>query len=99
MLKLVHCGKVLQGELQNLATDEAVAMIYQPLHDIIQVLLQEEKRVNCPVLFQKKGRILLIVSINVTLGAKLLIPLQGLIGWISEREDNLHNHEFGHPAS
>ncbi|CAD6223904.1 unnamed protein product [Miscanthus lutarioriparius] len=50
---------LLQGELQNLATDEAVAMIYQPLHDIIQ----------------------------------------GLIGWIAEREDNLHNHEFGHPAS
>jgi len=54
MLKLIHYGKVLQGELQNLATDEAVAMIYQPLHDIIQVLLQEEKRVNCPVLLQKK---------------------------------------------
>ncbi|XP_066394771.1 uncharacterized protein [Miscanthus floridulus] len=50
---------LLQGELQNLTTDEAVAMIYQPLHDIIQ----------------------------------------GLIGWIAEREDNLHNHEFGHPAS
>ncbi|KAF8759327.1 hypothetical protein HU200_010368 [Digitaria exilis] len=50
---------LLQGELQNLATDEAVAMIYQPLHDVIQ----------------------------------------GLMGWISEREDNLQNHEFGHPAS
>ncbi|CAL5082743.1 unnamed protein product [Urochloa decumbens] len=50
---------LLQGELQNLAADEAVAMIYQPLHDVIQ----------------------------------------GLMGWISEREDNLQNHEFGHPAS
>jgi len=50
---------LLQAELQNLATDEAVAMIYQPLHDVIQ----------------------------------------GLMGWISEREDNLQNHEFGHPAS
>jgi len=61
MLKLIHYGKVLQGELQNLTTDEAVAMIYQPLHDIIQVLLQEEKRVNCPVLLQKKGRIVLVL--------------------------------------
>uniref|UniRef100_K3ZQ62 Helicase ATP-binding domain-containing protein n=1 Tax=Setaria italica TaxID=4555 RepID=K3ZQ62_SETIT len=50
---------LLQGELQSLVTDEAVAMIYQPLHDVIQ----------------------------------------GLMGWISEREDNLQNHEFGHPAS
>jgi hypothetical protein len=41
----------------------------------------------------------LIVSINITLRAKLLVLLQGLIGWISEREDNLHNLEFGHPAS
>lgn len=54
MLKLIHYGKVLQEELQNLATDEAVAMIYQPLHDIIQVLPQEEKRVSCPVIFQRK---------------------------------------------
>ncbi|CAN6198835.1 unnamed protein product [Urochloa humidicola] len=50
---------LLQGELQDLATDEAVAMIYQPLHDVIQ----------------------------------------GLMGWISEREGDLQNHEFGHPAS
>jgi hypothetical protein len=41
MLKLIHYGEVLQGELQNLAANEAVAMIYQPLHDIIQVFLQE----------------------------------------------------------
>ncbi|XP_062194619.1 uncharacterized protein LOC133897806 [Phragmites australis] len=50
---------LLQAELAKLAADEAVAMIYQPLHDIIQ----------------------------------------GLIGWIAEREGNLQNHEFGHPAS
>lgn len=39
------------------------------------------------------------VSFNITLRAKLLVLLQALIGWIAEREDNLHNHEFGHPAS
>ncbi|KAK3129502.1 hypothetical protein QOZ80_6BG0480720 [Eleusine coracana subsp. coracana] len=49
----------LEEELGNLAADEAVAMIYQPLHDVIQ----------------------------------------GLISWISERENNLQNYEFGHPAS
>jgi hypothetical protein len=58
---------VLQGELQNLATDEAVAMIYQPLHDIIQVLLQEEKRVNCPFLFPEKGRMVLILTLLLEL--------------------------------
>ncbi|KAJ1290715.1 hypothetical protein BS78_02G266300 [Paspalum vaginatum] len=50
---------LLLDELQGLSNDEAVAMIYQPLHDVIQ----------------------------------------GLIGWISERENTLQNHEFGHPAS
>ncbi|KAL6844607.1 hypothetical protein ACP4OV_025266 [Aristida adscensionis] len=49
----------LQDELQRLAADEAVAMIYQPLHDVIQ----------------------------------------GLVGWIEQREENLQTHEFGHPAS
>lgn len=34
---------MLQGELQSLATDEAVAMIYQPLHDVIQVNSVVEK--------------------------------------------------------
>jgi len=90
---------VLQAELQNLATDEAVAMIYQPLHDVIQVpLRREEKRSPTVFSFPVKVRIMLIVSTNIIPRPKLLVLLQGLIGWISEREDNLQNHEFGHPA-
>ena len=38
---------MLQAELQNLATDEAVAMIYQPLHDVIQVPLRREEKPYC----------------------------------------------------
>ncbi|KAL6601612.1 hypothetical protein ACP70R_044832 [Stipagrostis hirtigluma subsp. patula] len=49
----------LLSELQDLATNESVAMIYQPLHDVIQ----------------------------------------GIIGWIHDREEKLQNYEFGHPAS
>jgi hypothetical protein len=45
----------LQAELQNLATDEAAAMIYQPLHDVIQVpLRREELKALFFFLFQEK---------------------------------------------
>ena len=91
---------MLQAELQNLATDEAVAMIYQPLHDVIQVpLRREEWKALLFFSFPGKVRIVLIVSANIIPRPKLLVLLQGLMGWISEREDNLQNHEFGHPAS
>lgn len=38
---------VLQTELGQLCTDESIAMIYQPLHDVIQVQFMEgnDKRV------------------------------------------------------
>ena len=60
--------------------------------------LSEEKRSPTVFSFPVKVRIMLIVSTNIIPRPKLLVLLQGLIGWISEREDNLQNHEFGHPA-
>ena len=61
--------------------------------------LSEEKSEKPYFFFPGKVRIVLIVSANIIPRPKLLVLLQGLMGWISEREDNLQNHEFGHPAS
>lgn len=85
---------MLQTELGQLCTDESIAMIYQPLHDVIQVQFMEgnDKRV-------LSGGWSWFGSNKKTMLMIVLTVMQGLISWISQRKDNLQKREFEHHSS